>query len=228
MFAVIFEVRAREDRQDAYVSIARMLRPELEQVEGFVENIRYRSLTRDGWLLSLSTWRDEKALVRWRTNVRHHEAQEKGRNSIFETYRLRIGQFTRDTRLPAGDMLQEQRLDETETGDATTATFINGTRAAEFVGEAPPDAIASWLGLVSGASGLVAWDVFDAFLTPGDLILLLSWRTDADAEAFEHSASLPLGARLRRVRVIRDYGMFDRREAPQYYPDKWKTDPGGD
>ena len=25
-------------------------------------------------------------------------------------------------------------------------------------------------------------------------------------------------ARLRRVRVIRDYGMFDRREAPQYYP----------
>jgi hypothetical protein len=27
------------------------------------------------------------------------------------------------------------------------------------------------------------------------------------------------GARLRRVRVVRDYGMFDRREAPQYYPD---------
>jgi hypothetical protein len=27
------------------------------------------------------------------------------------------------------------------------------------------------------------------------------------------------GARLRRVRIIRDYGMFDRREAPQYYPD---------
>jgi hypothetical protein len=30
---------------------------------------------------------------------------------------------------------------------------------------------------------------------------------------------LPDGARLRRVRVVRDYGMFDRREAPQYYPD---------
>jgi hypothetical protein len=27
------------------------------------------------------------------------------------------------------------------------------------------------------------------------------------------------GARLRRVRVVRDYGMFDRREAPQFYPD---------
>jgi hypothetical protein len=28
--------------------------------------------------------------------------------------------------------------------------------------------------------------------------------------------------RLRVVRVIRDYGMFDRRETPQYYPDvRW-------
>lgn len=26
-------------------------------------------------------------------------------------------------------------------------------------------------------------------------------------------------ARLRRVRIVRDYGMFDRREAPQYYPE---------
>ena len=42
-----------------------MLRPELEQVEGFVDTIRYKSLTRDGWSLSLSSWRDEKSLVRW-------------------------------------------------------------------------------------------------------------------------------------------------------------------
>jgi hypothetical protein len=30
---------------------------------------------------------------------------------------------------------------------------------------------------------------------------------------------VPDGARLRRVRVVRDYSMFDRREAPQYYAD---------
>jgi hypothetical protein len=41
----------------------------------------------------------------------------------------------------------------------------------------------------------------------------------ADAEAFEQAASLSEGARLRHVRVVRDYGMLDRREAPQYYPD---------
>ena len=41
-----------------------MLRPEIERIDGFIDNIRYRSLTREGWILSLSGWRDEKALVR--------------------------------------------------------------------------------------------------------------------------------------------------------------------
>ena len=48
------------------------------------------------------------------------------------------------------------------------------------------------------------------------------WKTSADADAFakstDKSVKLPDGARLRQVRVVRDYGMFDRREAPQYYP----------
>jgi hypothetical protein len=61
--------------------------------------------------------------------------------------------------------------------------------------------------------------VFDAVLTPGDIILLVSWRDNAAAEAFEGAVTLRDGARLRRVRVVRDYGMFDRREAPQYHPD---------
>ena len=69
------------------------------------------------------------------------------------------------------------------------------------------------------ASGLVAWDVFDAVLTPGDIILLVSWRDQTAAEAFDGTVSLKDGARFRRVRVVRDYGMFDRREAPQYYSD---------
>jgi hypothetical protein len=69
------------------------------------------------------------------------------------------------------------------------------------------------------AKGLVAWDVFDAVLTPGDIILLASWRDQAAAEAFDDTVTLQNGARFRRVRVVRDYGIFDRREAPQYYPD---------
>ncbi|MDQ6638739.1 MAG: antibiotic biosynthesis monooxygenase, partial [Pseudomonadota bacterium] len=66
MFSVLFEVLPQAGRWDAYLGLAKMLRPELEQVDGFVDNIRYRSLTRAGWIFSLSGWRDEKSLVRWR------------------------------------------------------------------------------------------------------------------------------------------------------------------
>jgi hypothetical protein len=48
--------------------------------------------------------------------------------------------------------------------------------------------------------------------------MLLSWRNHSAADAFEGMAIVPDGARLRQVRVIRDYSMFDRREAPQYFP----------
>ena len=219
MFSVLFEVYPKPDQWDAYLGYAKALRPELEKIDGFVDNIRYRSLTREGWILSLSGWRDEKALVRWRTTANHHHVQEKGRSEVLLDYHLRVGQLTRDTGLPDGQALAEQRLDETEIGAATTVALIDAKRSAEWVEKANPDAVAKWLGLAPGAAGLVGWDVFDAVLTPGDVIVLMSWRDHGTAKAFEASMSLPDGARFRRIRIVRDYGMFDRREAPQYYPE---------
>lgn len=219
MFSVIFEVHPRPEQWDAYLGNAKMLRPELEQIDGFVDNIRYKSLTREGWILSLSGWRDEKSVVRWRTKMRHHAVQQKGRSEILMDYHLRVGQITQDTRIPVGHILAEQRLDETEAGEGTTVTLIDAKRPAKWANTTNPAVCSEFLGLIPTAAGMFAWDVFDAVLAPGDLILLLSWRTKEDAQAFESTVSLPEGGRLRRVRVVRDYGMFDRREAPQYYPE---------
>ena len=219
MFAVIFEVHPKPDQRDAYLGFGKALKPELERVDGFVDNVRYASLTREGWILSLSSWRDEKAVVRWRAAARHHGAQEQGRAQILLDYHLRVGQLTHDSHLPEGCALVEQRLDETQVGAATTITLVDARRPAKLSGTAPPQAVARWLGVDVGAPGLVGWDVFEAVLTPGELILLMSWRDHAAAEAYEAKAKPPAGARARRVRVVRDYGMFDRREAPQYYPE---------
>src|ERR1700686_1206218 len=78
MFSVLFEAHPKSERWEAYLNYAKMLRPELKVVEGFVDNIRYKSLTREGWILSLSNWKDENSVVRWRTKMRHHEVQERG------------------------------------------------------------------------------------------------------------------------------------------------------
>src|SRR3954453_5005039 len=219
MFAVLFEVQPRSGHSDAYLGLGKMLRPELERVDGFVENVRYRSLRREGWIFSLSSWRDEKSLVRWRTHAGHHRVQDAGRVEILSDYHLRVGQITQDSRLPAGHSLQEQRLDETISGGATTVTLIDGNRPAEWVKQAHGNEVAKWLGLDPTATDLVGWDVFDAVLAPGEVILLISWRDRDAAAAFERSVLLQPGTRLRQVRIVRDYGMFDRREAPQYYPD---------
>lgn len=219
MFAVIFEVRPRPGEWDAYLENANALRPELEQVDGFIDNIRYKSLTRDGWILSLSDWRDEKALVQWRTAAHHHDVQARGRSQILADYHLRVGEITNDTRIPTGCELIEQRFDETRVGAGTAVTLIAAKRPTEWNETSNPADCSEFLGLDPYADGLLNWDVFEAVLSPAHLILLQSWRTAAAAEAFELTAELPSDGRLRRVRVVRDYGMFDRREAPQYYPE---------
>ena len=50
----------------------------------------------------------------------------------------------------------------------------------------------------------------------GKLLLLASWRDAATAGQWRPKKVT--GLRHRQVRIIRDYGMFDRREAPQFYP----------
>jgi len=217
MFSVIFEVNPRPGQWDAYLGNARMLRPELEQVDGFIDNIRYKSLVRDGWLLSLSGWRDEKSVVRWRTAMRHHAVQEKGLSGILRDYHLRVGQVTKDTRVPAGQRIDEQRLDETEVGEGSAVTFIDA-RANSLSKAASALETAAYLGFDGKAQGLVGWDVCEAVLTPGELILMIVWKVKENAEAFANAVALPEGGRLRQIRIVRDYGMFDRREAPQYYP----------
>jgi heme-degrading monooxygenase HmoA len=218
MFSVLFEVCPKSAQWEAYLDYAKMLRPELEIIDVFVDNVRYRSLTRKGWILSLSSWRDEKALVRWRTKMRHHAVQDRARSHVLTDYHLRVGEVTYDTRIPEGFTLHEQRLDETEIGEATAVTLIDANQPAHQAETNTVDRLAEWLG-IAPFKDFLSWDIFEAVLTPGDLIVLINWRDAAPAKEFEESIKLTERVRCRRVRIVRDYGMYDRREAPQYFPD---------
>lgn len=96
MIAVIFEVRPHPDHRSDYFEIAAALRPELEKIDGFISVERFESLTDKGKVLSLSFWRDEDAVARWRNLEQHRTAQAKGRAGIFADYRLRIASVVRD------------------------------------------------------------------------------------------------------------------------------------
>lgn len=96
MIAVIFEVLPRADRKQDYLDFAAELRPQLEKIDGFMSIERFQSLTDPAKILSLSFWRDEEAVKRWRNLPEHREAQSAGHNGIFEDYRLRVANVTRD------------------------------------------------------------------------------------------------------------------------------------
>jgi heme-degrading monooxygenase HmoA len=225
MFTVLFEVQPRGPQWNAYFGYAKMLRPDLEAIDGFIDNIRYRSLTRPGWVLSLSSWANEKSLVRWRTRARHHDVQVKGRDTVLADYRLRVGQLTGDTDVPHGQKLKEQRLDVTDTGDGKAVTLINPKVSVKQgpLDEAEATSLATQLGLRTDARSLVEWDIFDSVLEPGNPILLQAWAGPQNAASTATDGQEEL--RHREIRVIRDYGMFDRRENPQYYPDVARPTP---
>jgi heme-degrading monooxygenase HmoA len=195
MFAVIFEVQPKPDKWDQYLDLAKQLRPELVQIDGFIDNERFRSLRTEGRLLSLSIWANEKSVIRWRTHAMHHDVQGKGRFEVFEDYHLRVGEVTFDTATPH---LPQQRFDSTE---------IGGAKSVSITEIAPGNDVP-----VIGHDGVVDAESYESITTPGKQLLLVSWR---EAPAWQPPGRM----RHRQVRIIRDYGLRDRREAPQFYPD---------
>jgi heme-degrading monooxygenase HmoA len=96
MIGVIFEVWPTADRRQEYLDLAAALRPQLEQIDGFISIERFESLTEPGKILSLSFFRDEAAVAAWRNVEEHRRAQAKGRDGVFADYRLRIAGVIRN------------------------------------------------------------------------------------------------------------------------------------
>ena len=96
MIAVIFEAVPYAGQQHAYLDAAAALRPQLDQMPGFISIERFESLTTPGKLLSLSFWLDEDSVRAWRNLETHRIIQAAGRERIFADYRLRVADVLRD------------------------------------------------------------------------------------------------------------------------------------
>jgi heme-degrading monooxygenase HmoA len=94
MIVVLFEARAH--RAEDYLDLAAALLPEAQAIDGFMGIERFQSLADPTKLLSLSLWRDEEAIARWRAHAGHRAAQARGRSEIFANYRLRVAHIVRD------------------------------------------------------------------------------------------------------------------------------------
>jgi hypothetical protein len=156
----------------------------------------------------------------WRTEGEHHVAQGKGRFEIFQDYHLRVGDVTSDTAPPKEAPILERRFDETEVGNAkiVTLTEIMPEKGAAFA--AQPHLLPAHLGLDPANSDVAEYDVFASIYNAGKLALLVGWKDPKAGNAWSPRKTDGIASlRHRKVRIVRDYGRFDRREAPQFYPD---------
>ncbi len=107
MIAVIFEALPVAGQKPAYLDAAASLKPLLSQIDGFISVERFESLSQPGKILSLSFWRDEKAVACWRNLEAHRTVQSAARKEIFTDYQIRVACVVRDYEM-------NQRLDAPE------------------------------------------------------------------------------------------------------------------
>jgi heme-degrading monooxygenase HmoA len=203
MIALFFEVQTRPGHRDQYLNLAASLRPALEAIGGCLFIDRFSSLTRENLLLSYQIWQDEGAMTAWRVHGHHHEVQTVGREKVFSDYRIRIAQVIHEER-PGQPVWQPERRTPYNDPSRRPSTFVLVAESKHA--ELPVQ---------------TEWkrDAFNSVYRDGTFAHLI--------DVPDQQSGVELGRRLladstteyfRIVEVMRDYGMFDRTEAPQYYP----------
>ncbi|XAW87807.1 antibiotic biosynthesis monooxygenase [Vibrio sp. CDRSL-10 TSBA] len=96
MIAVLFEAQAMPEQQQRYFEVAAQLKPLLQDVEGFISIERFRCTSNPDKFISLSWWQNEQAILDWKQNSAHQQAQHEGKVSIFSHYTIRILTLSRE------------------------------------------------------------------------------------------------------------------------------------
>lgn len=78
MIAVLFEADAVSKHQARYLQLAGELRPELDNVKGFISIERFQSLSAEGKILSLSRWENEEAVLEWKKTCGIRRRKKRG------------------------------------------------------------------------------------------------------------------------------------------------------
>jgi heme-degrading monooxygenase HmoA len=190
VIALFFEVKPKPDQVQRYLDTAAALKPALDASGGCLFIDRFKSRQRDGWLLSYQIWQDEASMVRWRVNGSHHHAQSAGRTVVFDDYRLRVAQIVRDE-VPGKPAWQPQVRTPPR-----YCTMIE-SQSAQFEGK-PLE--------------------FESLYRVGQFAHLSSVNSLAQALDISEQCQVSDSIRFRIGEIERDYGMFDRAQAPTYYP----------
>jgi heme-degrading monooxygenase HmoA len=189
-YAVFFDVLPKKGFADAYFGMAGGLKPIVEKSPGFISVERFENLGQAGWFLSYSQWLDEKALGAWRCQQDHHEAQVCGRNLVLEDYRLRVGSILSGK---GGESTKPCMV-------ALVGEFEKVQVAAESAQYLFSKTAILFKGVINPARGVALFE--------SDVASALKLK-----DSMANQELIELGV----YEVQRDYGMFNRVQAPSIF-----------
>jgi len=88
----IFASRLRPGAE-GYPELAARMVELARQQEGFLGMESARDAT--GFGITVSYWRDEECVARWRAVAEHAEAQRRGRRELYERFEMKLGTVAR-------------------------------------------------------------------------------------------------------------------------------------
>ena len=192
MQSVLFDVLPKPGHVEQYFSMAAHLKPIVEQNQGFISVERFENLQRPNWYLSFSCWKNEESLAQWRCQPDHNGAQVCGRNKIFDDYRLRVS-AQRDGREIACSTQRERILLLLGAFDEVQASIKASSHLC--------GSVKSYRGVLDPKRGLSIFEFEQNEEIPPQLI---------QPSFLDRLQAIWFG-------VVRDYGMFDRAEAPAQF-----------
>lgn len=192
MQSVLFDVLPKSGHVEQYFSMAAHLKPIVEQNPGFISVERFANLQKKDWYLSFSCWKNEESLAQWRCQPDHNGAQVCGRNKVFDDYRLRVSTIKEEKTLNE-EKNRERILLLIGQFDEVQVTLTNSP-LSDFKNK-------SYQGVLDPKRGIS--------------IIEFSPNTSIDVDLMR--LPVPDSVKLFWFGVLRDYGMFDRAEAPTQF-----------
>ena len=220
MFSVIFEVHPNDGRKDDYLELAKHLKPILETIDGFVDNERFESrlTARLGAVAFDLARREIRGALAHRGRASRRPRQGPVRNLPGLSFaRRRRDRRYRPAEASAGSRAPLRR----DRGRKCEGRDLHRDHAGQRCGLRQPGRSVAGASRPRPNSGAVAeHDVWASIYNPGKMALLVAWKDPKAAETWKPKKIDGIETlRHRKVRVVRDYGRFDRREAPQFYAD---------
>ncbi|MFK7762164.1 MAG: antibiotic biosynthesis monooxygenase [Roseobacter sp.] len=189
MHALFFEFRPKPGHLAHYFDHVARLRPVLADHTGLKFLERYCALSDSDLLLSHQLWESENAIIDWRNDATHRRSQSAGRQVHFADYRIRVGAMVLH-------WTQEYQDAPTNTAQVCDLSHVVALYSTEIV--AAP-----------------AFTAFESVNTKGKHIALTTTDDYTAARALlDQCLGAPNLVEAAIYSIHRDYGQFDRKQAP--------------